>query len=463
MSNLPSVEIIGAGLAGCEAALVLARNGIPVELVEMRPDKMTPAHKTGLPAELVCSNSLKSNQMPSAQALLKKELTLLKCPLLQCAEQCSVPAGDALAVDRLRFSQKVNNVLLASPGISRSCREAVRPSREHSRCIIAAGPLASEGLVSCLVETFSSGSLFFYDAVAPIVSLDSIDTDIAFYSSRRTPESTDYLNCPFTEEEYGRFYDAIMAADETEARDFEEARFFEACLPIEVIAKRGRKSLAFGPLKPVGLIDPRTGKMPFAVCQLRRENKDGDSFSLVAFQTRLRIGGQQQVVRLIPGLEKAQFLRYGSCHRNTYMDSPQLLSRDLSLKMKPEAYLAGQLCGSEGYTESIATGHLAALFALAQISGAPMPTPPVTTALGALLRHVTASEIRPFTPSSFHFGLLPAIEPEPKTRIGKREKHELLCKRAIEDFWKWREQCRQAPDPPCEGGGILCSPNQEKR
>jgi methylenetetrahydrofolate--tRNA-(uracil-5-)-methyltransferase len=435
---MTSVEIIGAGLAGCEAALLLSRHGLPVELVEMRPHTMTPAHKTGLPAELVCSNSLKSNQMPAAQALLKRELEHLKSPLLECAAACSIPAGNALAVDRLRFSQKVNDLLSAAPSITRACRVAIRPSPEHSRCIITAGPLASEGLVSWLTETFSTGSLHFYDAIAPIVSLDSINCDVAFYSSRHAPDTTDYLNCPFTEEEYDCFYDALIGADEVKSRDFEEARFFEACLPVEVIARRGKKSLSFGPLKPIGLVDPRTGKRPYAVCQLRRENKDGDCFGLVAFQTRMTAGAQQKVVRLIPGLENAQFLRYGSCHRNTFLDSPQLLSENLSFKKRPQVFLAGQLCGNEGYTESIATGHLAALFVLGQCQGLNLAPPPVTTACGALLRHVTASEARPFTPSSFHFGLLPALETNGKRRIGKKEKHELLCTRALEDFRKWK-------------------------
>jgi methylenetetrahydrofolate--tRNA-(uracil-5-)-methyltransferase len=437
---MKSIEIIGAGLAGCEAALMLARHGVSVELVEMRPSKTTPAHTTALPAELVCSNSFKSASLPAAQALLKEELKLLQSPLLECANACSVPAGNALAVDRLRFSQKVNDLLAANQSITRVAGESPRPSPEHFNCIIAAGPLASDGLVSWLMETFPSDGLHFYDAIAPIVSLDSINTDIAFYSSRHLPDSADYLNCPFTEAEYDRFYGALMSADEAKARDFEDAKFFEACLPIEVIARRGKKSLSFGAFKPIGLMDRRTGKRPYAVCQLRRENKDGDSFSLVAFQTRMTIDAQQKVVRLIPGLENAEFLRYGSCHRNTFLDSPRLLSADLSFKTMPEVFLAGQICGNEGYTESIATGHLAALFVLAHRRGQQLTPPPVTTAIGALLRHVTASETRPFSPSSFHFGLLPALEPGGKKRTGKKEKHELLCARALADFRAWLEK-----------------------
>jgi len=437
MNKFPSVEIIGAGLAGCEAALTLARSGISVELVEMRPTTTTPAHKTDLPAELVCSNSFKSNELPAAQALLKKELGLLKSPLLACAESSCVPAGSALAVDRLQFSGKVRDAIAAQPNIKVVCREALRPSEEHALSIIAAGPLVSDSLTQWLTQTFSAETLKFYDAIAPIISLDSIDTNIAFYASRWKPESSDYLNCPFTEEEYTLFYDALVTADCAAVRDFEHAKYFEACLPLEVIAKRGRMSLSFGPLKPIGFIDPRTKRMPYAVCQLRRETRDGDSFSMVAFQTRLNIANQQSVFRMIPGLTNAEFLRYGSCHRNSFLDSSTLLSPDLSFKQRPKLFLAGQLCGNEGYTESIATGHLAALFAIARLRGMDLLSPGPTTACGALLRHVTASEIRPFSPSSFHFGLMPALSIPGRKKIGKKEKHALLCQRALDDFTKW--------------------------
>ena len=439
MSETPSVEIIGAGLAGCEAALTLAAGGVRVELVEMRPGKTTPAHTTGLPAELVCSNSLKSNEPPSAQSLLKEELRLLQSPLLACAAASAVPAGSALAVDRLLFSRSVQNAIDALPGITYARREALQPSETHALNIIAAGPLVSEGLAQWLAAAFSSRALHFYDAIAPIVSLDSIDTSIAFYASRRHPENTDYLNCPFTEEEYGRFYDALISADRAASRSFEHDVYFEACLPLEVIAGRGRQSLAFGPLKPIGFIDPRTGRLPFAVCQLRRETNDGVGFGMVAFQTRLTIAGQQSVFRLIPGMAQAEFLRYGSCHRNSFMDSPALLSSDFSFKQRPELFLAGQLCGNEGYVESIATGHLAALFTMARLRGLLLPPPPVTTACGALLRHITLSEIKPFTPSSFHFGLLPALETGEKKKVGKKQRHELLCQRALADFRGWVE------------------------
>jgi methylenetetrahydrofolate--tRNA-(uracil-5-)-methyltransferase len=430
------VQIIGAGLAGCEAAIVLARNDIDVELVEMRPEKNTPAHKTALPAELVCSNSLKSAELPSAQALLKTELSLMESPLMACAKKTAVPAGSALAVDRVMFSELVQKELSSHPRIKFTIREAENP-QSGSPCLIAAGPLVSDSLAKWLMETFSAQSLSFYDAIAPIVSADSVDMDIAFHASRWKPESTDYLNCPFTEEEYTRFYDELIKADLANAREFEKSSYFEACLPLEVIAGRGKLSLAFGPLKPVGFTDPRTGKRPYAVCQLRRERIDGTGFGMVAFQTRLKIPDQQKVFRLIPGLEHAEFLRYGSCHRNSFMDSPSLLSPDLSFKAMPEVFLAGQLCGNEGYVESIATGHLAALSVLSRIKNNKWLPPPINTACGALVHHVTMSEIRPFVPSSFNFGLLPVMEYGGGRKPGKKEKHELLCKRAIADFNAW--------------------------
>jgi methylenetetrahydrofolate--tRNA-(uracil-5-)-methyltransferase len=438
-TKAPSVGIIGAGLAGSEAALVLARLGVQVELFEMRPQTTTPAHKTGLPAELVCSNSLKSNDLPSAQALLKKELLLCNSPLLKCALESSVPAGSALAVDRIRFSTNVLQAFHDNPAITLRMEEMSKPREGHAYNIISAGPLASGPLVRWLIEMFSEDSLQFYDAIAPIIALDSIDTKTAFYSSRWKPQEPDYLNCPFTEEEYNRFYAELIAADTAIARDFEDERFFEACLPLEIIAQRGRRSMAFGPLKPIGFTDPRTGKRPYALCQLRRETRDGDSFSMVGFQTRLTIPFQQKVFRLIPGLEHARFLRFGSCHRNTYLNSPKLLSYDLSFKKRETFFLAGQLCGNEGYTESIATGHLAALFICARLHGRSLEPPPATTACGALLRHVTASEVRPFSPSSFHFGLLPSSPETVQKKIGKREKHEMLCNRALQDFTQWRK------------------------
>jgi len=443
MADNKTVAVIGAGLAGSEAALVLARNGIPVELYEARPQWKSPAHKTALPAELVCSNSLKSQLLPSAHGLLKEELASLESPLLMAARRNAVAAGSALAVDRELFSRDVQSLLLNNPLIKLTCSEMETPPSEHPYCIIAAGPLASDKLTGWLKKRFPSDTLHFYDAIAPIVSADSIDFSIAFRASRWEEGEGDYINCPFTEEEYRRFYEALRNADRVNAREFESERFFEACLPVEISALRGFNALAYGTLRPVGLIDPRSGRRPYAVCQLRRENASGSSYNMVGFQTRLTIPEQQNVFRLIPGLGNAEFLRYGSIHRNTYFDSPRLLSNDLSFREEENLFLAGQICGNEGYTESITTGHLAALFLIARIRGVEIKMPPLNTATGALLNHIVASPIEPFTPSNIHFGLFPAFEVPGRKRIGKKEKKELICKAAILEFNRWKQEVYQ--------------------
>ncbi|MBD3344799.1 MAG: methylenetetrahydrofolate--tRNA-(uracil(54)-C(5))-methyltransferase (FADH(2)-oxidizing) TrmFO [Chitinivibrionales bacterium] len=437
MDNLLStpVAVIGAGLAGSEAALVLASRGVPVTLYEMRPHTTTPAHRTDLPAELICSNSLKAKNLPVAHALLKEELRLLGSPLLDAAEQTAVPAGGALAVDRERFAHAVLQKLEQhSVTIVRQEIEAPSPG---TPTIIAAGPLVSESLTGWLRERFSAAMLSFYDAIAPVVAADSIDMTKAFLAARREPDSSDYCNCPFTQEEYGRFYSALIEADTARKREFEEQRFFEACLPVEVIASRGEKSLAFGPLRPVGLIDPRTGKRPWAVCQLRKENSEGTSFGLVGFQTRLTIPEQKRVFRMIPGLENAEFLRFGSIHRNTYINAPTLLNPTLDFKDDPMLFCAGQLCGNEGYTESITTGHLAALFMIAKLTNRELPPPPRTTACGSLLYHITHCDKKDFTPVNVNYGILPDLPREGKKKIPKKEKRMTICKRALEDLKEW--------------------------
>jgi methylenetetrahydrofolate--tRNA-(uracil-5-)-methyltransferase len=435
-----SVAVIGAGLAGSEAALVLARHGVRVVLYEARPSRMTPAHTTGLPAELVCSNSLKSDKLPSAHGLLKAELSLLDSPLLAAARRTSLRAGSALAVDREQFSLQVKELLDAASGITLVPKEVTAPPPGHTCCCVAAGPLASEALTAWMQQNLAAGSLHFYDAIAPIIAEDSIDRAIAFSASRWEEGEGDYLNCPFTEEEYRLFFDALRCADQAVARDFEDARFFESCLPVEVAAQRGYQALAYGPLRPVGLTDPRTGRRPFAVCQLRRERASGECYNLVGFQTRLRIADQQRVFRLIPGLANAEFLRYGSIHRNTYIDSPTLLQPDLSFSAQPDLFIAGQLCGNEGYTESIATGHLAALAIISKINNRDWNPPPTHSALGALLRHVTASPDRPFTPSNIHFGLFPPLDSiGSRKKIGKAEKQQLLCDRALSALRTWKQ------------------------
>ncbi|HEX3019208.1 MAG TPA: methylenetetrahydrofolate--tRNA-(uracil(54)-C(5))-methyltransferase (FADH(2)-oxidizing) TrmFO [Chitinispirillaceae bacterium] len=439
MAMNSTVAIIGAGLAGSEAALVLSRNGISVELYEARPEWSSPAHKTSLPAELVCSNSLKADQLPSAHGLLKAELSLLNSPLIMAARRNSVPAGSALAVDRELFSRDVQSLLLGNQGIKYICKEMDCAPADRQYCIIAAGPLASDKLTFWLKNRFPSDTLHFYDAIAPIVQTDSIDFSIAFRASRWEDGEGDYINCPFTEDEYRNFYEALRDADRVNAREFESEKFFEACLPVEISALRGFDALAYGPMRPVGLIDPRSGRRPYAVCQLRKENASGSSYNLVGFQTRLTIPEQQNVFRLIPGLGNAEFLRYGSIHRNTYFDSPRLLSYDLSFREERNLFLAGQICGNEGYTESIATGHLAALFVISRIKGTTIENLPLNTATGALLNHVLSSEIQPFTPSNVHFGLFPAFEHPTRKRIGKKEKKELICETALQAFEKWKQ------------------------
>jgi len=434
------VAVIGAGLAGSEAALVLSRLGIACDLFEMRPGTTTPAHRTGLPAELVCSNSLKSTSPASAHGVLKQELELLGSPLLACARACSVPAGSALAVDRALFSQAVLDALDRVAGVSLIRRECAEPPSGYPCCIIAAGPLASPSLTAWLAATFSSDALSFYDAIAPTVSADSIDMHTAFVASRNEPGAEgDYINCPFTEEQYRAFHEALLSADEVVAHEFEDARFFEACLPVEVIARRGYQALAFGTMRPVGLVDPATGRRPYAVCQLRRETRSGESYGLVGFQTRLRIPEQRRVFRMIPGLEHAEFLRFGSIHRNTYLDSPRLLAPDLSFRSRPGLFLAGQLSGSEGYTESICTGHLAARSAAARLGGRAFVPPPVTTVCGALLDHVTGFAPGTFVPSNANFGLLAPLDERPRGRGAKRRKKDLLSERSLMDMRRWAE------------------------
>ncbi|KMQ52902.1 tRNA:m(5)U-54 MTase gid [Chitinispirillum alkaliphilum] len=435
------VAIIGAGLAGSEAALVLSSLGVRVMLYEARPLWVSPAHNTDKPAELVCSNSFKAATPPSAHGQLKSELLSLGSPLLRAAKECAVPAGGALAVDREIFSEKVLQEIERDPLIDLVREEIKEPPKGFDACIIAAGPLVSDSLAEWLKNRFSSESLNFYDAIAPIIDFDSIDMSVAFFASRRDNDSFDYINCPFSEEEYRTFYDALLHADQTQARSFEDSVFFEACLPVEIMAGRGYKCLAFGPLRPVGITDPRTGRWPYAVCQLRRENKAGDSFNMVGFQTRLTIPQQKKVFRLIPGLENAEFLRYGSIHRNTYLNSPKLLSDDLSFSEEPDLFLAGQICGNEGYTESVATGHLSALFVSRRLSGCSIEPPPLETATGALLNHVTNSTSDPFTPSNIHFGLFPALEQQRFNRKeGKKRKKQVLCERATEKLNEWAEK-----------------------
>lgn len=426
--------IIGGGLAGAEAAWRLASFGFKVRLLEMRPLKFTPAHQTDLLAELVCSNSLRAESPESAVGLLKEEMTRLGSLVMAAAKATRVAAGKALAVDRLAFSQFITNRLTGLSEIELVRAEAIEIPKEGP-AILATGPLTSEALAQRLAALTGQANLHFYDAIAPIVEADSIVLKHAFWASRYAEPETeaDYLNCPLTEAEYDRFYKALLAAPQIKPRPFEEARYFEGCLPIEVMAERGRQTLLFGPLKPVGLTDPATGRQPFAVVQLRKEDQAGRYLSLVGFQTRLTQPAQKEVFRLIPALKEAVFVRLGSVHRNTFVQGPAVLNPDLSLKARPEVFLAGQITGVEGYVESAACGLLAGEFVRQRLLGQAFSPPPAQTALGALLGHATSSPAKDFQPSNIHFGLfLPLGQ-----KIPRRHRHLAYAKRAREALEAW--------------------------
>ncbi|MEO0026297.1 MAG: methylenetetrahydrofolate--tRNA-(uracil(54)-C(5))-methyltransferase (FADH(2)-oxidizing) TrmFO [candidate division WOR-3 bacterium] len=399
------VTIIGAGLAGCEAALQCARRGVRVRLYEMRPVKMTPAHQTGDVAELVCSNSLKSEELTNAHGLLKAELKILGSVLLECAERARVPGGKALVVDRKLFSQEVA-VELKNLGVELIREEITRIPEGVT--IITTGPLTSEGMAQSLINIFGDHRLYFYDAIAPIVAADSLNMERIFRASRYG-RGDDYLNCPLSEEEYNRFVQELAGAEVYPGHEFEQIPFFEGCLPVEELARRDRLALAFGPMKPVGLVDPRTGRQPFAVVQLRSENRAGTMFNLVGFQTRLRRPEQERVFRMIPGLERAEFLRYGSIHRNTFLNSPEILLPTLQTRIRYDLFIAGQLAGVEGYVESIGTGLVAGINAVRVVTGKTPLTLPEMTMLGALLRYIATASSQ-FQPMNANFGLLPEIK-----------------------------------------------------
>src|SRR6267142_765771 len=380
------VRIIGAGLAGSEAAWQCARRGVPVDLFEMRPTKSTPAHQTADFAELVCSNSLKSDSENTAPWLLKEEMRRAGSLLLEIARETAVPAGHALAVDRAEFSRKVTEAI-SREALIHICRQEATHIEPGRTTIIATGPLTSDSLSKEIAHLSADNSaathLYFYDSISPIVEADSIAMSKVYLAARYDKGSADYINCPMSKEDYDTFYDALLDAQSVEEKDWEKLNYFESCLPIEEIARRGRDTLRFGPMKPVGLIDPRTGKMPYAVVQLRQENLRADSYNLVGFQNHLKFGEQARVLRLIPGLENAQFLRYGQIHRNTYINAPTLLRETLHMKAHPNVLFAGQICGVEGYVESIATGMLAGMHVATLIAGEPPVAPPRATALGS--------------------------------------------------------------------------------
>jgi methylenetetrahydrofolate--tRNA-(uracil-5-)-methyltransferase len=436
---LKRVQIIGAGLAGSEAAWQCARRGVAVELFEMRPARTTPAHQTADFAELVCSNSLKSDSENTAPWLLKEEMRRAGSRLLEIAHETAVPAGHALAVDRAEFSRKVTDAI-SRESLIKICREEFTQIEEDESTIVvvATGPLTSDALsrdIARLCATTSGNShLYFYDSISPIVEADSIDMSKVYLAARYDKGSADYINCPMSKEEYDRFYDALLAAHSVEQKDWENLNYFESCLPIEEIARRGRDTLRFGPMKPVGLKDPRTGRIPYAAVQLRQENLRADSYNLVGFQNHLKFGEQAHVLSLIPGLENARFLRYGQIHRNTYINSPALLNPTLQMKAHPHVLFAGQICGVEGYVESIATGLMAGLNAATLVIGSEPAPPPRASAFGSLVHYITQAEGKNFQPANITFDLLPALDHKVRDR---KERHRLQCELARREFGDW--------------------------
>lgn len=428
------VVIVGGGLAGSEAAWQAANRGAKVTLYEMRPKEMTKAHKTGGLAELVCSNSLGSTDPKNAPGILKEEMRRLGSLVMASAEEARVPAGSALAVDRDQFSLKITRALEGHPNI-RILHEEVTEIPSDCLCIIATGPLTSDRLSQAIRAVTQSQHLYFFDAISPIVDADSINMEIVFRASRYDKGGDDYLNCPMTEAQYNAFYDALMGAEKVQPKEFEKTPYFEACIPIEVMAERGRQTMQFGPLKPVGLEDPKTGLRPYAVVQLRTENVHRTCYNLVGFQTKLTYPEQKRVFRMIPGLEQAEFLRYGSLHRNTFINSPQLLLNTLQFKARGTLFFAGQLIGVEGYTESAAMGGLAGINAARSLAGLPLVTPPPTTAHGCLVSHIALSDPRHFQPMNTNFGLFPPLASSPKD---KEKKRQLMGQRALEDFEAWK-------------------------
>lgn len=424
---MAEVTVIGAGLAGAEAAWQLAERGIPVKLYEMRPRKMSPAHHTGNFAELVCSNSLKGAGLDNAAGLLKEEMRRLNSLIMDAADHHAVPAGGALAVNRELFSAEITERLEQHPNIQIH-REEVKKIPEDGVVVIATGPLTADALAEEIQKLTGEEALSFYDAAAPIVTLESIDLNKAFWASRYDKGDPDYLNCPMTEEEYKRFYEELLRAETAEVKGFEKGKVFESCMPIEVMAGRGEQTLAFGPLKPVGLVDPRTGRKSYAVVQLRKENREGTLFNLVGFQTHLKWGEQQRVFRLIPGLEHAEFVRYGVMHRNTFLNAPQVLQADFSLKRRPQLFFAGQMTGVEGYVESAASGLIAGINASRVFRNKSTLRFPAETALGALALHLEGSPSTNFQPMNINFGLFPPLGERIKA---KREKNQRISARAL--------------------------------
>ncbi|MDO4516604.1 MAG: methylenetetrahydrofolate--tRNA-(uracil(54)-C(5))-methyltransferase (FADH(2)-oxidizing) TrmFO [Bacillota bacterium] len=423
------VTVIGGGLAGCEAAWQLAKRGIPVTLHEMKPAKRTPAHHTDLFGELVCSNSLRSDQLENAVGLLKEEMRRLDSLILRCADTHRVAAGGALAVDRLGFAQAVTDAIRSHPLIE-VVEGEVTAIPEEGEVIVASGPLTSDALAEAIAQRYpQSGYLHFYDAAAPLVTFESVDMESAYFASRYDKGTPDYINCPMTQEEYLDFWKELCAAKEAGVHGFEDKNVFEGCMPVEVMARRGEQTLCYGPLKPRGLKDPKTGKEPFAVVQLRRDNSDGTIYNLVGFQTHLTWPEQKRVFSMIPALKNAEFLRYGVMHRNTYLDSPRMLDRYYRVKAEPRILFAGQVTGVEGYVESAASGCLAGLELARRLLGRRPVDFPQETAIGALALYISNESVTNFQPMNVNFGIMPPLGYRVK---GKRNKNAELSKRGLE-------------------------------
>lgn len=443
---MEKVAVIGAGLAGSEAAYRLANEGIKVDLYEMRPKKMTPAHRTDKFAEIVCSNSFGSFEIGTGSGLLKQEMRLLGSLIMKVADRYKVPAGSALAVDREKFSQEITQILESHPNINIIREEVKEIPENYDYIIIATGPLTSESLSKEIQRLTGSEYLYFYDAIAPTVDAETVDYSKGFWGDRYGKGTGDYFNCVLTKQEYERFYEELINGEQVPLKDFEKAVYFEGCLPIEEIARRGKETLLYGPMKPVGLTDPKTGKRPYAVVQLRKENREGTLLSLVGFQTKLKYPEQKRIFRLIPALENATFVRLGSIHRNTFIQSQKVLLPTLQLKKKPNIFFAGQITGVEGYAASSATGILAGLNVARIIKGLNPVVPPKTTMLGGLINYITTpkEELQPMNPN---FALLPELNIKIKD---KRKRKEEKAKRAIQDMRKWLEQIKTVE----VGGGF---------
>ena len=434
---MKKVNVIGGGLAGVEAAWQAARAGAQVRLFEMRPLKQTPAHRTDKLAEIVCSNSLKSDEPGSAPYLLKEELRRAGSLVLEVATATRVPAGAALAVDRQKFAELITREIENNPNIE-LVREEAREIPADEITIIATGPLSSEALTAEIMKLTGSDQLYFYDAIAPIVSADSVDRSVAFLAARYGKGGDDYLNCPFDREQYSIFYDALINAQSVPLQRFEDTRWFEACLPIEELARRGVDTLRFGPMKPVGLVDPQSGREPYAAVQLRQENLMADAYSLVGFQNHLRYGEQARVLRLIPGMEQAEFLQFGQIHRNTYICSPRVLAATMQMRERPNIFFAGQITGVEGYVESVAMGWLAGVNAARLATGEKLIEAPRLSAVGALARYVSRTETKNFQPVNITFALLEPLAEDERRRVRrKRERHELQVNLALKEWDAW--------------------------